>query len=92
MKTLYKKDSKSKIRIWKIWTNNNELIQESGLIDGNLVKHSKVCKSKNIGKSNETTPYGQALLEMESSYKSKLTEGYYSLEMLEELAKKQGIL
>ncbi len=77
MKTLYKKDSKGKIRIWTIEAKLNQLIQNSGLIDGKLVENVKTCKSKNIGKSNETTPEQQALLELESEYKSKLDEGYF---------------
>lgn len=77
MKTLYKKDTKNKIRIFEIETNYAILVQRSGLKDGKLVEHIKVCKGKNIGKSNETTPEQQALLELESEYKSKLTEGYF---------------
>lgn len=76
-KELYKKDSKGKLRIWKIYTNGAELIQEAGLIDGKLVKNSKVCTGKNIGKSNETTPEKQALLELESEWKDKLDKGYF---------------
>lgn len=75
--TLYKKDSKNKIRVWKIYTVGNLLSQESGLLDGKLVLHTKVCKSMNVGKSNETTPEEQAILEMESEARSKLTEGYF---------------
>lgn len=76
-KTLYKLDSKSKIRVWNIWTEDGMLIQEAGILGGKLVQHSKQCKSKNIGKSNETSPEDQALLELESEYKGKLTEGYF---------------
>lgn len=77
MKELFKKDSKSKIRSWKIYTSGGELIQESGLIDGKKVKHSKLCSEKNFGRSNYRTPTEQALLEMESEIKSKLDEGYF---------------
>jgi len=77
MKKLYKKDSKGKIRIWTIETDKQQLIEKSGIKDGNLVEHIKTCKGKNIGKSNETTPEEQAKLELESRYKSKLDEGYF---------------
>lgn len=80
MKLLYKKDTKNKIRIWKIHTNGSELIQEAGLIDGKLVRNSKICISKNIGKTNETSPSDQALLELESLWKSKKDEGYFETE------------
>lgn len=77
MKILYKRDFQNRIRLWKIHTQGPNLIQESGLLDGKLVLHTKVCKSMNVGKSNETTPEEQAILEMESEARSKLTEGYF---------------
>ena len=78
MKTLYKKDSKGKIREWTICTIDDELIQKSGIVDGKLVEHNKLCKSKNVGKSNSTTGSEQAISEMESLIKSKLSEGYFN--------------
>lgn len=80
MKQLFKKDSKSKIRIWNVYTNENELIQESGLKDGKLVKHFKFCTEKNVGKSNHVSAEQQAVLEMISLIKSKLDEGYFETE------------
>jgi DNA ligase-1 len=77
MKELYKKDSKNKLRIWKIYTKGAELIQEAGLLNGKLVKNSKICIGKNLGKSNETSPENQAILELESTWKSKKDEGYF---------------
>lgn len=77
MKTLYKKDSHNKIRQWSIETNGDMLLEHSGLKDGKLVPHTKLCKGKNIGKSNATTGTQQAILEMESRYASKLDEGYF---------------
>jgi DNA ligase-1 len=77
MKSLYKKDSKGKIRIWTVSTIDDKLQQQSGIFEGNLVVHSKICTSKNIGKTNEITGSEQALLELESLYKSKLDEGYF---------------
>ena len=60
MRTLYKLDSKNKIRVWTVETEGDNLIQKSGVKDGKLVTHSKLCKPKNIGKSNETTGSQQA--------------------------------
>lgn len=76
-KTLYKKDSKDKIRIWRIRTDDSTIIQQSGILDGKLAENKKEAKAKNIGKINETTPVEQAKLELESEYKSKLDEGYF---------------
>lgn len=75
-KTLYRKDSKGKIRSLRIYTNGAELCQESGLIDGKKVTHSKVCKAKNIGKSNETSPELQAEIEANALITKKVREGY----------------
>ena len=77
MKTLYKKDSKGKIRVWEVYANNDELIQKSGIKDGKLITNSKLCNPKNIGKSNETNGNQQAVLEIDSLIKSKLDEGYF---------------
>lgn len=87
---LYKKDSKGKIRILDIWASGEILFQESGLLDGKLVKNQKVCKGKNIGKANETSPEQQAVLEAEAIIKKKLREGYF--ESVEEAEKSNVIL
>ena len=76
-KDLYKLDSKGKVRILRVYTENADLIQESGLIDGEKVVHRKTCKGKNIGKANETTPENQAVLQAKSKVAEKLTEGYF---------------
>lgn len=75
---LYKKDSKEKIRFLEIKTEDSDLIQISGIVGtDNPVEHRKTCKSKNIGKSNETKSKEQAIFEMESKIREKLTEGYF---------------
>jgi len=83
--TLYKKDSKGKTRVLILEASNGELIQLSGLIDGQLVEHRKTCKPKNIGKINATNPQEQAESELLSKVKDKLYAGYFeSLEDLNE--------
>jgi ATP-dependent DNA ligase len=48
-----------------------------GIRDGKLVVHdSEVTEGKNIGKSNETTPRQQALLEAERDWTKKVKSGY----------------
>ena len=89
-KTLYKKDSKDKIRIWRIRTDDSTIIQQSGILDGKLAENKKEAKAKNIGKINETTPVEQAKLELESEYKSKLDEGYF--ETIKEANEEEVIL
>jgi hypothetical protein len=77
-KIIYKKDTKGKIRFLEVRTSNiGQLEQISGIIDTkNPILHSKICKPKNIGKSNETTAHDQAVKEAEAIIKEKLTLGY----------------
>lgn len=77
MKTLYKKDSKGKLRVLNIWAEGADLVQTSGLADGKLKEDRKTCKGKNIGKSNETTPEEQCKLEVASKIAEKLKVDYF---------------
>lgn len=76
-KILYKKDTKGKIRVLIVSTEGAELVQKSGVLNGQLVEHRKVCKAKNVGKVNATTPEQQAIAEMKSKIKDELDGGYY---------------
>lgn len=77
-KTIYKTDSKGKLRLLNIYTEGNVVVQLSGIVGSeNLVKHESVCKGKNIGKKNETTPEEQAILEGNAKIKGKLDTEYF---------------
>ena len=77
--TIYKLDSKSKLRFLTIENKNNQVIQVSGLVDSdNPVIHVSECIAKNTGKTNATTAEEQALSEAKAKLKKKLEEGYYS--------------
>lgn len=46
-------------------------------LDGKpVVRRDVITEGKNIGKSNETTPYEQAVSEAESRYRKKIDQGY----------------
>lgn len=77
MKTLYKLDTKGKVRILQISTEGSKIVQVSGLLDGAKTTNYSECIGKNIGRSNETTPEQQAILEAESKITEKLKEGYF---------------
>ncbi len=78
MKTIFKRDSKDNIRYLYISVIDDELIQESGIINTDSpIIHRKKCKGKNIGKSNETSPHQQAVSEANSLIVSKYSEGYF---------------
>lgn len=80
-KTIYKKDTKGKIRFLTVQVlgePDGELIQISGINETeNPILHSKICKPKNLGKSNETSAHDQAVKEAEAIVKDKLTKGYF---------------
>ena len=75
--TLYKKDTKGKIRVICFYTENEALIEEYGLYGGKMIVNTKICKGKNIGKSNETTPEEQAKKELKSRVIARIDSGYF---------------
>lgn len=78
MITIYKTDTSGKLRFLTASTESSDLIQTSGVVDTDKpVTHRKTCSRKNIGRSNETSPEDQAILEMNSLISGKLTEGYF---------------
>lgn len=77
MNTIYKRTSTGATQEWTILVDKDSFWTISGQVDGAKVVSSKTyCKGKNIGKSNETTPENQALLEAQAKYTKKLESGY----------------
>jgi DNA ligase-1 len=80
--TLYGKSSTGKIKEWSIevvkYTNGTAAIETThGYVDGKKQFDVRdVTSGKNIGKSNETTAYEQAVSEARSAYNKKVDEGY----------------
>ena len=79
--TLYDRSSTGKVKVWTIdvASSNSEAIitVNYGEQGGKIRKSEKaISTGKNIGKSNETTAYEQALSEAESTWKKKLDKGY----------------
>jgi DNA ligase-1 len=80
--TLYGKTKAGKIKEWNIHTvefpDGSALIQmEHGLQGGKkIISQQSITEGKNIGKSNETTPYQQACSEAISRWKSQVDKGY----------------
>jgi len=79
--TLYKAVGKGKIKKWDIQAaanqNGEALINKyHGFTDGKIQLIERRIKGKNIGRSNETKPYHQAILEAESAWKKKQDKGY----------------
>lgn len=76
--TIYKKDSKGNIRFLTIHTEDNFVVQTSGIYGtDNPVENRSACVAKNVGRSNETTPEHQATLEAFSKIEEKMRQGYF---------------
>ena len=71
-----------KVKQWQSAVQENDdgtstIIIQSGYVGQKITEKPKVIrKGKNIGKSNETTPYEQAVSEIESKWNSKRDENY----------------
>jgi len=77
--TLYKKDTKGKIREWTICVHQNKFWTEGGIhgMKMNIAKPT-TCVAKNIGCSNETSPEQQAEAEAQAKWEKKLRSGYFT--------------
>jgi len=76
-KTLYKRDSKGKIREWYVTVKGSTFTTHHGLKEGKTVEKTTHCKPKNVGRTNATTGPEQALAEATAKYKKQLDrEGY----------------
>lgn len=79
---LYSKTKSQKIKTWKICVFNKEkqssvIRISSGFVDGSQTVFDSVVKTgKNIGRSNETTHFSQAVLEAKSKWNKKKDNGY----------------
>lgn len=86
--TLYGLSGDGKIKEWtidalQIGTEEAQLIILSGYQDGKKVQNTRFIKGKNIGKSNETSAYQQALFDLDSRVRKQKDKGYK--ESIEEL-------
>ena len=77
--TLYKRRSDKGIQEWTIEVRDDSFRTITGIYpDGQKVTSAWTqCLGKNIGKSNETSPDEQALLEAEAEQTKKLAQGGY---------------
>jgi DNA ligase-1 len=77
LNTLYKLETTGKIRQWTIKVKDNSYWSEQGQVDGKIVVNKPtITTSKNEGRSNETTPEEQAVLEAQAKYTKQLDKGY----------------
>jgi DNA ligase-1 len=79
---LYAKSSTGKIKQWAVCASHNPELEYGtvstayGYVDSKTQATEKRAYPKNVGKSNETTPFDQALSQAQSSWNSKVDKGY----------------
>ncbi len=79
---LYGKSTSGKIKVWQGTAYENDdgtagYEIDHGYKDGKIQSENRdVDEGKNLGKSNETTPYEQAISEVTSHWNKKCDEGY----------------
>lgn len=92
--TLYARDSKGKVLKWDIEVQNNGQIDikvSYGEYNGSqALRWQRDIQGVNIGKSNETNPYEQAVKECKSKIARQKKKGYMTLEEVKNLAPKEG--
>jgi len=77
--TLYKIDSKGKVRTWRMEIDGNAFRAISGQQDGKKVTSGwKYATAKNVGKVNATTDEEQAIAEVDAIYKKKQEHDYFA--------------
>ena len=76
--TLFQRDSKGKVRQWRVWTEGDTIVVEHGIQDGKLQEKRTKAKPKNVGKVNATTAEEQALLEAQSKWTAQVDREDYN--------------
>lgn len=75
--TLYKIDSKGKTRVWIANVVGDTIVVHHGIDGGQLIEETTVCTSKNVGRSNATSPEQQAIAEGLALWTKKLERDGY---------------
>ena len=77
LQTLYKVDTKGKLREWTMHIDGASFYAVKGLVEGKKTQDKPTTTiAKNVGRSNETTPKEQALLQAQAKFQKKLDSGY----------------
>ena len=77
MAKLYKKSSTGKIQEWTMMVAGDLYWSVAGQQGGKITRNKPTtAKPKNVGRSNETTPEQQAMLEALAKFQKKLDDGY----------------
>jgi DNA ligase-1 len=75
---LYSRTNLGKVQQWEIITDGDSFYTIEGEKNGKLTTSKPtVCKAKNVGKKNESTPTEQAILEAQAKWDKKCKHGYF---------------
>jgi len=73
---LYHKAKGGDLRQWRVWAKGDTIMTEYGQVGGKLQQSLKKAISKNVGRSNATTPDAQAEAEAQSLWTFKVERKY----------------
>lgn len=77
LQTLYKVDTKGKLREWTMHIDGASFYAVKGLVDGKKTTDKATTTiAKNVGRANATTPESQAELQAQAKFQKKLDSGY----------------
>lgn len=75
---LYSRNSNGSVQVWWVEIVKNTFRQHYGKVDGKIVtKEWTYAEVKNSGKSNETTPEEQAVIEVDALYEKQKKKNYF---------------
>ncbi|MFW3388479.1 UNVERIFIED_CONTAM: hypothetical protein RF648_21055, partial [Kocuria sp. CPCC 205274] len=75
-KELFALNKDGKFKHWIVEVEDDVITVRHGQLGGKMQEQITICTGKNIGRSNETTPEQQALLEAESKYNKQIDKCY----------------
>lgn len=74
---LYKYSTTGKAQQWQIIVEDDKFYTIEGQVGGKLTTSlPTICKAKNVGRANATTPEQQAMSEAKAKHQKKLDKGY----------------
>ncbi len=74
--TLYGKSSNGAIKVWTITTERDSVVINHGQLEGKMTEKRYKAEAKNLGRSNETNPEDQAVLESVARWNKQYDKDY----------------
>lgn len=74
--THYHKGKAGSLYLWRVWTEDADIVTEHGLIDGQKQVARKTATPKNVRRSNATTAEEQAVVEAQAMWQNRRDRKY----------------